>query len=132
MKERYRDVSDKKSARRLNLIENQLAALPYLLDTMAHISKFFIAGEVVTGISQSPQYLLVTRSAYAIVFGVFSPAIWLLNESPKFLLDISGTASLKFEQKYSQLKNNPEFMNFLNKMPKHTFCNVKIGNNSMP
>lgn len=66
--------------------KNKLATLPHLIKNTVTYSPLLILSPLYAKQPYTPLTLLITRSAYSIYFGAFTPAVWRLTEKPKFLL----------------------------------------------
>lgn len=87
---------------------NKLAALPYLIQNTLSFSWFPVYYSLAAKNNISPPYFLVTRSAYSLYFGTFSPAIWRINKEPQFLL----RQNFDFKQGYSTYADLTEKMSY--------------------
>lgn len=67
--------------------KNKIFTLPYFIDFLsAHSNTRLIYRSIYSKKSLDPSYLVLNLSAYSLLFGSFSPAIWRINEQPQYTL----------------------------------------------
>lgn len=73
--------------------ELKLATLPYLINHTLSFSDIITNFPKYAERPMDPLHLLISRSGYSLYFGTFSPAVWRISQSPKFLIEKDFTQS---------------------------------------